>query len=58
MMLGSGGATKNNFVPQYFEIREVGKTIKSYLKRCTKLNAIVQRSNMCGGSSWKGKISL
>lgn len=29
MMQGSG-ATKNNFVPQYFEIREVGKTIKRY----------------------------
>jgi len=29
MMQGSG-AIKNNFVPQYFEIREVGKTIKRY----------------------------
>ncbi len=31
MMQGSG-AIKNNFVPQYFEIREVGKTIKRYDK--------------------------
>jgi hypothetical protein len=29
MMQGSG-TNKNNFVPQYFEIREVGKTIKRY----------------------------
>ena len=29
-MMQSSGAIKNNFVPQYFEIREVGKTIKRY----------------------------
>jgi len=29
-MQGGGAAPKSNFVPQYFEIREVGKTIKRY----------------------------
>ena len=48
MMHGSG-AIKNNFVPQYFEIREVGKTIKRYYFS-TITYSLVQRSNMFGGS--------
>ena len=46
----------SSFVPQYFEIREVGKTIKMYEQ--SYLTSLGQRSSMCGGSDWASRTTL
>lgn len=47
----------STLIAQYFEIREVGKTIKRYFY-ITVTSFSAQRNNTCGDSNWKTKTTL